>query len=534
MNIMSRIEPCCGALSGLGRRLRRYFSRRCLGLICGCPFGAEKTNGNSPRAWAGLPLVLLAFVSHSRAADTPLADATEKQDRVTVRTLIEHHADVNQPQVDGMTALHWAVYHDDFETAKLLINAKADVKAANRYGVTPLLLACQNGREAIVRLLLDAGADPNAKLRGDETPLMTAARTGKVGPVRALLAKGADVNAKERRGQTALMWAAAEGHAEVALALLAAGADFRTPLSSGFTPLHFAVREGRTDVVRVLLTAGADVNGAMQPAKRPTGRAPARGTTPLILAVENGHFALAVLLLEAGADPNDQRSGFTALHTLTWVRKPNRGDEESGDPAPIGSGKLTSLQLVEELVKHGADVNARLKRGASGRGVLSRTGATPFLLAAVTADVAYMKTLVKLGADPRLPNVDDCTPLMAAAGVGCLATEEEAGTEDEAIEAVKFALELGNDVNAVDNNGETAMHGAAYKNFPRVAQLLAERGAKIDVWNRKNKYGWTPLLIALGHRPGNFKPSPDTIAGIQRIMLAAGVSPPPSATSSGN
>ena len=429
-----------------------------------------------------------------------------------------------------MTALHWAVHHDDFDTAKVLVLSKANVKAANRYGVTPLSLACRNGREAIVKLLLDAGADPNARLRGDETPLMTAARTGTIGPVRALLARGADVNAKERRGQTALMWAAAEGHAEVVRALVAAGADFRTPLSSGFTPLLFAVREGQTDAVRVLLAAGADINEAMQPSKRPTGRAPARGTTPLVLAVENGHFELAVVLLEAGADPNDQRSGFTALHTLTWVRKPNRGDEESGDPAPIGSGNLTSLQLVEELVKHGADVNARLKRGASGRGVLSRTGATPFLLAAMTADVPFMKTLVKLGADPRLPNVDQCTPLLAAAGVGCLATEEEAGTEEEALEAVKFALELGNDVNAVDKNGETAMHGAAYKSFPRVAQLLADRGAKIEIWNRKNKYGWTPLLIALGHRPGNFKPSPETIAGIRQVMLAAGVSAPPDET----
>ena len=375
----------------------------------------------------------------------------------------------------------------------------------------------------MVALLLDAGADPNARLRGDETPLMTAARTGKPGPVKALLARGADVNAKERRGQTALMWAAAEGHAEVVEALLKAGADFRTPLPSGFTPLFFAVREGRTDVVRILLKAGADVNEAMQP-KKSSGRAPARGTTPLILAVENGHFELAVALLEAGADPNDQRSGFTALHTLTWVRKPNRGDDESGDPAPIGSGNLTSLQLVEKLVEHGADVNARLKRGASGRGVLSRRGATPFLLAAMTADVPFMKTLVKLGADPRLPNAQHGTPLMAAAGVGCLAPGEEAGTEDEAIEAVKLALELGNDVNAVDDNGETAMHGAAYKSFPRIVQLLADKGAKIEVWNRKNKYGWTPMSIAEGHRPGNFKPSPETIAALHRVMLAAGLS----------
>ena len=477
----------------------------------------------------GLILVLLASASESRAAAAPLADAAERSDRAGVRALIEQHVDVNQAQVDGMTALHWAVYHDDLETTKLLVKARANVKAATRYGVTPLSLACTNGHEAIVELLLEAGADPNTSLRGGETVLMTAARTGQPGPVRALLARGTDVNAKERRGQTSLMWAAAEGHAEVVELLLRAGAEFRTPLPSGFTPLGFAAREGHTEVVRILLKAGADVNEAMQP-KRSSGRAPARGTTPLILAVENGHFELAVALLEARADPNDQRSGFTALHTLTWVRKPNRGDEESGDPAPIGSGTLTSLQLVEKLVEHGADVNARLKRGASGRGVLSRRGATPFLLACMTADVPYMKTLVKLGADPRLPNADHSTPLMAAAGVGSLAPGEEAGTEDEAIEAVKLALELGNDVNTVDDNGETAMHGAAYKSFPRIVQLLADKGAKIAVWNRKDKYGWTPLSIAEGHRPGNFKPSPETIAALHRVMRAAGLSPPPSAT----
>src|SRR5262249_6905507 len=297
----------------------------------------------------------------------------------------------------------------------------------------------------------------------------------------------------------------------------------------GFTPLSFAAREGRTDVVRVLLRAGADVNRAMQP-KKSSARAPARGTTPLIMAVENGHFELAVVLLEAGADPNDQRSGFTALHTLTWVRKPNRGDGDDGDPAPIGSGNLSSLQFVGKLVEHGPDVNARLKRGASGRGVLRRTGASPFLLAAMTADVPLMKALVKLGADPKLPNADHSTPLMAAAGLGCLAPGEEAGTEDEAVEAVKLALELGNDVNAVDDNGETAMHGAAYKNFPKVVELLATKGAKPEVWSRKDKYRWTPLSIAEGYRPGNFKPSPETVAALHRVLLAAGLSPPTSPT----
>ena len=467
----------------------------------------------------GLALVVMAAGSRPTRADAPLADAAESGDRAGVRALVDRRADANQAQADGMTALHWAAYRDDPETAKLLLDAGADPKAENRYGVAPLSLACTNGNGSMVDLLLDAGADPNTTLRGGETALMTAARTGKLAPVNALIARGARVDAKERRGQTALMWASAEGHSGVVEALLNAGADFRSPLPSGFTPLAFAVREGRSGVVRLLLEAGADVNEPM-PVNKASGRGPAKGTTPLVLAVENGHFALAAELLDAGADPNDQRTGFTPLHTLTWVRKPSRGDDESGDPAPIGSGDLTSLQLVEKLVERGADVNARLKRGASGRGVLRRTGATPFLLASMTADVPYLRTLLKLGADPRLPNADGCTPLMAAAGVGCLAPEEEAGTEEEAIEAVKLAIELGNDVNAVDDNGETAMHGAAYKSLPKVADLLAARGADPAVWNRKDKYGWTPLAIAEGHRPGNFKPSPETLTALRCLLPA--------------
>jgi len=269
----------------------------------------------------------------------------------------------------------------------------------------------------------------------------------------------------------------------------------------------------------------------MQPRKI-SGKGPRKGTRPLILAVENGHFDLGLALLEAGAEPNDQGSGFTALHAITWVRKPNRGDGDDGDPSPIGSGNLSSLQFVKRLVEHGADVNARLKNGKGGPGLYSKAGVTPFLMAAGTADVAYMRLLVELGANPLLGNVDNCTPLMAACGIGIggAAADETAGTESEVLEAAQLALDLGGDVNAVDANGETAMHGAAYKNLPKVVQFLTDKGAKIETWNRKNKYGWTPLLIAEGHRPGNFKPSAETIAALHHVMLAAGVSPPTSTT----
>ena len=472
-----------------------------------------------------LAVLLFAFLPNTVAANSPLADAAEKSDRATLRSLLKQHADVNVPQADGMTALHWAAYRDDLETADLLASANAN--ATNRYGVTPLSLACQNGSAAMVELLLAQGADANTTLRGGETVLMTAARTGKPGPVAALLSRGAKVDAKERRGQTALMWASADGHAAVVELLLKAGADFRAALpDSGFTPLFFAARDGRADVVRVLLNAGADVNATMEP-KKPTGKGPRKGTGALLLAVENGHFELALDLIKAGADPNDQRSGYAALHAMSWVRKPQRG-EDDGDPAPLGSGNLSSVQFIRKLVEHGADVNARLKSGKGGAGLFSKAGATAFLMAASTADAVFMRLLIELGANPLLGNAEDCTPLMVVCGigVGSAAANEVAGEEPEVLEAAQLLLKLGADVNAVDANGETAMHGAAYKNLPKVIQFLADHGAKVEIWNRKNKHGWTPLMIAEGHRPGNFKPSAETIVALHKVMLAAGVAPP--------
>ena len=475
--------------------------------------------------------MLLAASSPAASVKSPLADAAEKSDHAAIRTLLKQRADVNAPQADGMTALHWAAYKDDLETAKLLLKADADAKATNRYGVTALSMACVNGNTELIDLLLERGADPNTTLLGGETVLMTAARTGKAGPVKALLKRGADVNAKERRGQTALMWAAADGHTEVAELLIKAGADIHATLpDSGFSPFFFAAREGRIDVVRALLKAGADVNGTLEP-RKPSGKGPRKGTSALLLAVENGHFELALDLIEAGADPNDQRSGFTPLHVMTWVRKPQRGEDEGAPPPPQLEG-LSSVQFIRKLVERGADVNARLTTGRGGLGKYNTKGATPFLMASATADVPYMRLLLELGADPSIANVDNCTPLMVACGigVGSSAANEVAGEEPEVLEAAQLLLKLGADINAVDANGETAMHGAALKNLPKVVQFLADNGAKVEIWNRKNSFGSTPLMFAQGYRPGNFKPSFETIDAVQRVMLAAGVALPTNAT----
>lgn len=479
------------------------------------------------RAGIFLLALLSICVLTVRADSTLLADAVESEDSDRVSKLLSSQIDVNVPQVDGMTALHWAAHHDDWKLCKRLLDRGANASAQNRYGITPLYLACLNGNANLVSALLESGADPNTAINGGETALMTAARTGNIGTVTSLINAGAEIDAKERNGQTPAMWAAAEGHSGVIQALLSAGADFQSPLRrSGYTPFFFAIREGRTEVVRMLLDAGTEINEVMQ-TSYPRGRLPKKGTSPLLLAVENGHYDLAIEMLNAGADPNDDRSGYTLLHSLTWIRKPDFGESSAGDPEPQGSGRRNSLQFIRELVERGANVNARLKRGRkAGSGHVSVVGATPIFLASDRADLAYMKLLVELGADPLIPNRDGTTPLMVAAGIGSTAPEEEAGSETECLAAAKYLVSLGADINTVDVNGETAMHGAAYKNIPSMAEYLHELGADIRIWNTKNALGWTPLLIAEGYRPGNFKPSFATADAITAVMLANGVKPP--------
>lgn len=490
---------------------------------------AESPSKNAAIAAATIFRGLAAFAILTRTVYADLPTAAEKQEWEAVSTQIKAKADLNTAQADGTTALHWAAYHEKVDVVEKLLAADAKADAANRYGITPLLLACQNGNETIVRALLRAGADANVDQRGGETALMIASRTGRPGAVKALIEKGAKVNAEEREDQTALMWAAAEGHAEVIDLLIQNGADVKHRLDSGFTAFLFASREGKGVAVKKLLQLGSDVHDAIITEDKAGGRDAPDGCSAVILAVSNGHFELAMDLIHAGADPNDMRGGFSALHTLTWVRKPPHGDDESGQPPPDTHGKLSSLDFIREIVKAGANPNGTLSKGAKAQtqGSINFAGATPFLLACRNADLPMMKLLVEIGADPNKKNADGSTPLMAAAGLGCYAPDDEAGTEDECVAACDYLLGLGADINAVDKRNQTAMHGAAYKSLPKVADFLAANGAKIEVWNQKNDKGWTPLLIAQGFRPGNFKPSAPTIASIGKIMLAAGVVPPP-------
>ena len=469
----------------------------------------------------------LALPMLGHAGEVPLSDAAEAQDAKRIRQLLQSQEDIDAKQVDGMAALHWAAYHDNAKLGSLLLKKGATASVENRYGITPMHLACLNGNAQFIGALIKHGTDPDSSILGGETALMTAARTGKPEAVEVLLHAGVKVDAKERNGQTAVMWAAAEGHTSVVRALVEAGADFNLSLErSGFTAFYFAIREGHEEVVEYLLSKGADVNGAMRPGSN-NQDFPRRGTGPLLLAVENGHYDLAAALLDAGANPNDTRTGFSILHALTWIRRPDIGEGAAGDPAPQGSGRRNSLQFARELIKRGSSVNFQLDRGRKAGGArVSEIGATPLFMAADRADLNYMKLLVELGADPLLPNNDDTTPLMVAAGIGSQAPEEEAGNEAECLAAVKYLVSLGAEVNKVDKNGETAMHGAAYKNIPAVVQYLDRVGHDIGVWNTLNRNKRTPLLIAEGYRPGNFKPCFRTVEAITKVMFSHGVKPP--------
>lgn len=466
----------------------------------------------------GVVCLVASATTLAAPGDLRLVDATKRNDPKAARALIQQGADVNTPQADGATPLHWVAHWDDLETADLLLRRGANVNAEEDTGVTPLVLACLNGGTSMVDRLLKAGARPTAR---KDSAVMVSARTGNVDVMRLLLAHGGNANAKEAdRGQTALMWAASEKHPDVVRTLIEGGADIqartkadapadsegrarnstgqapRRPPSngaSGFTALLFAARAGDLESVRRLLEAGANPNDKTDD-----------GLSALVLATVRGYPAMAMLLLDKGADPNADGTGYTALHwaagswetelTVTTIT-----NDREGEWYTIAGLREGRLELVNALLAHGADPNARIKRpparagSTKNPGLNELDGATPFLLAAMSGAPDIMRALAAKGADVRLKTSGNGTPLMAAAGLGRVQGEVLV-PEKDTLEAAKLVAELGAaDVNAADAIGNTALHYAAYMRRDSIVRFLVEHGATLDA---KNKFGETPLWVS--------------------------------------
>jgi uncharacterized protein len=575
----------------------------------------------------------MALCLSAAAYNSPVADSAMAGDRTAIEKLIARKADVNVAQIDGATALQWAVYRDDLQMADALIAAGADIKLANRDGATPMYLAALHGSAPMIEKLLKAGADVNQLGPEGETPLMLVARTGNLDALRVLLDHHADVNAKDKlRGTTALMWATDQMHPEAVKLLLEHGAavgaqteidtrnsrnnlantvkqrlhssfgvfgkrgpgnDGTPPLSEraaapkppagpsvaqpnasggkpngpagkpnaedeaiaffrlpakkdggGLTALVYAARENCIECAKELVAAGADVN-----------QRTFYGWTPLLVATQNRHYQLAAFLLEHGANPNTpNKGGWSPLYLATDNRNIEGGDY------PVRAPDMDHLDFIKLLIAKGANVNQRVCGAEStaeeckGDSTETRTnftmqwlfedGATPFLRAAQSGDVELMKLLLAHGADPKIATAHDVTPLAVASGIGWVEGVTFEWSPEQTTEAVKMCLDLGIDPNVADDEGRTALHGAAHKGRLEVIQMLVDHGAKLDAHDggsRDSVNGallgktWIPLdwargLVRVGVQSAIAHP--EAAALLTKLMNDRNLPIPPPPTSS--
>jgi ankyrin repeat protein len=488
---------------------------------------------------------------HSALADQRLVQAAARADLSGVRSLLGERVDVNATDADGSTALHYGVWADDPATVDELIKAGANVRAANAFRITPIYIAAEQGNAAIARSLLNAGADVNTTDGTGDTLLMAAVRAGNIDLVRLLLDRGAQVNAAEPElGHTALMYAARDDGGALVSMLLRQGAtvDARTragakpdvrppgagggshgvgivrggvppqgeqlPTPGGMTPLLFAARDGALSAVEPLVAAGADKN-AVDP----------NGMTPLMMAITNNQLEVARRLVMIGADV---RRADAYGRTPLWAAVEIRNLDVRSGATENGVDREGVMRLITMLLDRGVDVNARVKEFPPQRRYMlplgslewvDFTGQTPFIRAAQSADVPVMRLLLEKGADPGVTTFNGTTALMAAAGVNWVAGQTFSESPARWLEAVELCLELGGDVNAVNEMGLAAVHGAANRGSNDIIELLARHGARLDT---PDKQGRTPFVWAEGVFLATNSPvaKPSTMALLKRLLGA--------------
>jgi ankyrin repeat protein len=410
-----------------------------------------RTLGYVGALWVSMVAVTLG------QSPSPIADAAERGDRAAVARLIEQEPDVNAAQVDGATALHWAVYRQDAELAEILLRAGATVDAANRVGATPLQIAAIAGNATLISRLIRAGANAAQRGPSGETMLMFAARSGNPEALKVLVEAGADVNARENlRGTTALMWAAEQRHPDAVRALLAAGADPALRSGGAGLPRNYmanrvnvrvvgqaqgrrrrAAEAGRTyeEQLSWEQTNGVDIGGqrglaqALGPDGLPLARQPANipgsGEQPRPAAAPPAAApppAPAPGQARAGGPGRRGRGGGPGAAAGPGVRAgepPAAADDDAGDTEVVvaglvgsGGGGLTALvfaaregdlESAAALVEAGADVNQTTEYDW-----------TPLLTAVNNRNYLLAKYLLEHGADPNLANKGGWTPLYLA------------------------------------------------------------------------------------------------------------------------
>jgi ankyrin repeat protein len=475
-------------------------------------------------------------------AITPLFMACTNGSAVVIEALLNAGADVNSTKANGTTPLMTAAAAGGVDAVNVLLAHGAKVNATEAaHGQTALMFAAALNRDAVIRLLLTKGAEANvattvqkvARVRFDQDGNVVEDRPPAQGAATARVTSAAAQDARDEAADAKAAADAAKAANEVASAELdtlaralglqsarytlgkprvrAGDVAARAPRRVGpeftgaMTALLYAAREGHIDTARALLEGGAAIN--QQNADK---------LTPLVMAITNGHYDLAKMLVDRGADPKPAAAtGLTALYAaidVQWAPK-------AWFPQPsIAQEKTEYLELMKLLLDHGAPPNAPLNEKLWFRSFtndytwLDPAGATPFWRAAQSSDVAAMKLLVDHGADPKLANKAGETPLHAAAGIGW-AANWSVNAPVPLIDAVKYCVELGNDVNAADNRGYSALHGAAYLGDNEMVEYLVSKGAKVDA---RSKAGDSPADMANG--PTRFgQPHPNTLALLEKL-----------------